>query len=224
MRPRSTTFEAGRSSGPVSALVARPKSARVLLVLAHGAGVSMRHRFMETVAQELADRDIATFRYQFPYMEAGRRRPDAPAVLEETVESAVKAAAEEAPDLPLIAGGKSLGGRMTSIVQARNPLPGVQGLVFLAFPLHPPDRPDSERAAHLKAVKLPMLFLQGTRDPLADLSLVKPVCRSLGKRATLHVVEGGDHSFQVLKRSGRDESDVMGELADTILTWSARVL
>lgn len=204
----------------VSALLIRPRGARLLYVLAHGAGAGMRHPFLEAVAQALAERDVATFRYQFPYLEAGRRRPDPPDVAAATVRAAVAAAAEAAPGLPLFAGGKSFGGRMTSTAQAREPLPGVVGLVFLGFPLHAPKQPSDQRASHLGDVEIPMLFLQGTRDDLADLTLLRPVCRQLGKRATLHVVDGGDHSFKVLKRSGRTDQEVLAELADTIADWS----
>jgi predicted alpha/beta-hydrolase family hydrolase len=185
----------------------------------------MRHRFMEAIAGALAGRGVATLRYQFPYTEAGRRSPDPPGVLQATVRAAVAAAAGHAPGLPLLAGGKSLGGRMTSSAAARGTLSGVRGLVFLGFPLHAPNRPGIERAEHLDAVQLPMLFLQGTRDALADLDLMRTVTTRLGPRATLHVVEGGDHSFGVLKRSGRSEAEVLAELGDTIVEWaSAQVL
>ena len=208
----------------MSALLQRPPEARLLYVLAHGAGAGMRHPFLESVARALAERGIATFRYQFPYVEAQTRRPDPPGVLEATVRSAVAAAASAAPGLPLVAGGKSLGGRMTSNAQAKQPLPGVRGLVFLGFPLHPPKRPGDARAEHLSAVQVPMLFLQGTRDDLAELQLLEPVCRRLGDRATLHVVEGADHSFRVLKRSGRNDADVLEELVDTVATWSGKLI
>ena len=208
----------------MSALLQRPPEARLLYVLAHGAGAGMRHPFLESVARALAERGIATFRYQFPYVEAQMRRPDPPGVLEATVRSAVAAAASAAPGLPLVAGGKSLGGRMTSNAQAKQPLPGVRGLVFLGFPLHPPKRAGDARAEHLSAVQVPMLFLQGTRDDLAELQLLEPVCRRLGDRATLHVVEGADHSFRVLKRSGRNDADVLEELVDTVATWSGKLI
>ena len=210
--------------GRVSALLQRPPEARLLYVLAHGAGAGMRHPFLASMASALAERGIATFRYQFPYVEAQTRRPDPPGVLEATVRSAVAAAASAAPGLPLVAGGKSLGGRMTSNAQAKQPLPGVRGLVFLGFPLHPPKRPGDARAEHLSAVQVPMLFLQGTRDDLAELQLLEPVCRRLGDRATLHVVEGADHSFRVLKRSGRNDADVLEELVDTVATWSGKLI
>ena len=206
--------------GEVSALVARPKDARWLLLLAHGAGAGMTHPFMEKLSADLAAVGIATFRYQFPYMEQRRHVPDPPAVLIATVVSAVRAAEQAAPDLPLLAGGKSMGGRMTSQAAAQHPLDGVQGLVFFAFPLHPPNRPGTKRADHLAKVTIPMLFLQGTRDTLADLELLRPVCTKLGARATLHVIETADHSFHVLKSSGRTDADVLQELAETTVSWA----
>jgi hypothetical protein len=209
----------GERVGRVSGLLTRPADARVLYVLAHGAGAGMRHRFMEAIAAALAERGVASLRYQFPYVETGSRRPDPPAVLEAAVRAAVAAAAQAAPDLPLIAGGKSLGGRMTSGAAARAALPGVAGLVFLGFPLHRPKQPSEDRAAHLSQVTLPMLFLQGTRDELADLGLITGVCARLGALATLHVVEGADHGFEVLKRSGRTDAYVLAELADTVVSW-----
>jgi len=184
----------------------------------------MRHRFMERMAQALAERGMATLRFQFPYMEAGGGRPDPPGVLEAAVRAAVDAARDGLPGLPLVAGGKSLGGRMTSNAQARRPLPGVGGLVFLGFPLHPAKQPGETRADHLRAVELPMLFLQGTRDALAELDRITAVCGRLGSRATLHVVEGADHSFAVLKRSGRSEAEVMDELANSLGSWCRSVL
>ena len=183
----------------------------------------MRHPFMAAIAEALAERGIGTFRYEFPYMRERRGRPDPPAVAAQAVREAVIAAAKVEPGLPLLAGGKSFGGRMTSTAQAQEPLPGVVGLVFLGFPLHPPKAPGDKRAAHLSDVGIPMLFLQGTRDDLADLTLMKPLCRSLGKRATLHIVEGADHSFKVVKRSGRTDAEAMVELADTIASWSTQL-
>jgi predicted alpha/beta-hydrolase family hydrolase len=209
--------------GTVSGLLRRPDDAAALLVLAHGAGAGMRHPFMERVAGALADRAIATLRYQFPYMEAGKKRPDRAPVARATVRAAVGAAAEAAGGLPIFAGGKSFGGRMTSGASAEEALPGVRGLVFLGFPLHAVGRPGTERAGHLRAVDVPMLFVQGTRDRLADLDLLGPILDDLGDRATLHVVDGGDHSFKVLKRSGRTEAEVMAEIADAIAGFIARV-
>jgi predicted alpha/beta-hydrolase family hydrolase len=215
------SIEVGERVGRVSGLLLQPPEPRYLYVLAHGAGAAMRHRFMEAIAGALAGRGVATLRYQFPYTEAGRRSPDPPGVLQATVRAAVAAAAGHAPGLPLLAGGKSLGGRMTSSAAARGNLSGVRGLVFLGFPLHAPNRRGIERAEHLDAVQLPMLFLQGTRDALADLDLMRTVTTRLGPRATLHVVEGGDHSFGVLKRSGRSEAEVLAELGDTIVEWAS---
>ncbi|HEV8454793.1 MAG TPA: alpha/beta family hydrolase [Gemmatimonadales bacterium] len=206
--------------GSVSAILRRPPDAWLLFVLAHGAGAGMRHRFLESISGTLAERGIATLRYQFPYVEAGRKRPDYPSALEATVRAAAAKAAELAPELPVIAGGKSLGGRMTSGAAAAAPLAGVRGLVFLGFPLHPPGQPGTSRADHLDRVDLPMLFLQGTRDNFARLDLITDVCEELDPNATLHVVEGGDHSFAVLKRSGRTQSEVLGELVDTTVEWA----
>jgi len=214
----------GETTGDVSALLVRPADARLLYVLAHGAGAGMRHPFLETISQRLAEQEIATLRYQFPYMEQRARRPDPPAVAAAAVRAAVIEAARAAPGLPLLAGGKSFGGRMTSTAQAGEPLPGVRGLVFLGFPLHPPGRPGNERAEHLTQVQIPMLFLQGTRDDFADLKLLRPVVKRLGTRATLHLVDGGDHSFKVLKKSGRTGADVMTELVGAIVEWAAGIV
>jgi predicted alpha/beta-hydrolase family hydrolase len=190
-----------------------------LFVLAHGAGAGMRHPFLEKISALLGERGVATYRYEFLYMEKRSGRPDPPAVAEARVREAVIDAALVAPGLPVFAGGKSFGGRMTSQAQAHEPLPGVHGLAFLGFPLHPPGRPGTSRAEHLSDVKVPMLFLQGTRDEFAGLELLRPIVKKLGTSVTLHIVEGGDHSFKVLKRTGRDETDVMNELADTIASW-----
>ena len=210
--------------GDVSGLLLRPDGARLLYVLAHGAGAGMRHPFLESIAQRLAERSVATLRYQFPYIERRARRPDPPAVAAATVRAAVIEAARVAPGLPLVAGGKSFGGRMTSTAQAEVPLAGVRGLVFLGFPLHAPGRPSDKRAEHLAQVRIPMLFLQGDRDEFADLKLLKPVVKQLGERATLHLAEGGDHSFHVLKRSGRTDTEVMAELVETIVVWTAGIV
>jgi predicted alpha/beta-hydrolase family hydrolase len=211
-------------AGEVSALLERPRDARCLLVLAHGAGAGMRHPFMEAVSERLAQRRVASFRFQFPYMERGRRGPDRRPVLLAAVRAAVAAAAKEAGDLPLLAGGKSMGGRMTSLAAAESPLPQVRGLVFLGFPLHPAGRPSAERGAHLSGVAHPMLFLQGTRDGLADLALLRSLCAELSPRATLRVLEGGDHSFHVLKRSGRTDAEALDELTDAVVDWSTPLL
>src|SRR5438552_673610 len=210
--------------GDVSGLLLRPADARLLYVLAHGAGAGMRHPFLESLAQRLADRSVATLRYQFPYMERRASRPDPPAVAAATVRAAVEEAARVAPGLPLVAGGKSFGGRMTSTAQAEDPRSGVRGLVFLGFPLHPPGRPGDKRAEHLAQVRIPMLFLQGDRDEFADLNLLKPVVKRLGAGATLYPVEGGDHSYYVLKRSGRTDADVMTELVQAIVDWSRQLI
>jgi uncharacterized protein len=212
-------IDVGDRVGQVSGILLRPPDAWVTYVLAHGAGAGMRHSFMQAIAESLARHGIATLRYQFPYTESGGRRPDPPGVLQATVRAAVAKAREMTPELPLVAGGKSLGGRMTSNAAARDPLPGVLGLVFLGFPLHPPKQPGESRADHLAAVELPMLFLQGTRDALAELDLITSVCARLGPGVTLHVVEGADHSFAVLKRSGRNDAEVMEELALSVAEW-----
>ena len=219
------TFTVNERIGRVSALLVLPPppGARLVCVLAHGAGAGMRHPFLESVAQALAELAIATLRYQFPYMEARARRPDPPAVAELAVRAAVAEAARAAPGLPLLAGGKSFGGRMTSSAQAKEPLPGVHGLVFLGFPLHPPGRPGDQRAEHLAEVQIPMLFLQGTRDEFADLKLLGPVIKRLGTRATLHLVDGADHSFHVLKRSGRTDGEVLRELMGAVGDWARKL-
>jgi predicted alpha/beta-hydrolase family hydrolase len=203
----------------VSALLQAPPAVRACYVLAHGAGAGMTHPFMAAVAAGLFARDIATLRYQFPSMEAGKKRPDPPALAQATVRAAVAAAARELPRLPLVAGGKSFGGRMTSQAQAAAPLPGVRGLVFLGFPLHPAGRPSRERAQHLAAIDVPMLFLQGTRDELAHLAELEPVVAALGKRATLRLYEDADHSFHVPRRSGRADAQVLDEMLDALSAW-----
>ncbi len=208
----------------VSGLFLLPPAARALYVLAHGAGAGMRHPFLTTMATELAERGIATLRYQFPYMEAGSRRPDSPALAHAAVRAAVAEAARRAPGLPLIAGGKSFGARMTSQAEALEPLPGVVGLAFLGFPLHPPGKPGDERGDHLKDVRLPMLFLQGTRDEFAHLDLLEPFCRQLGRGATLHLVEAANHSFKVPAKSGRKDTDVRTELTDRLAAWADEIL
>jgi len=202
-------------------LLVKPPDARALLVLAHGAGAGMRHAFLERMAQALADRKIATFRYEFAYMEKHAGRPDPPAVAAARVREAVGEAARVAPGLPLFAGGKSFGGRMTSTAAAEAPLPGLRGLVFLGFPLHPPGQPGTSRADHLDRVTVPMLFLQGTRDQFAQLPLLEPVIARLQPRAVLHLIDSGDHSFKVPKSSGRTAEDVMNGLADTIAAWTS---
>jgi uncharacterized protein len=206
--------------GSVSATLVRPADSWLLYVLAHGAGAGMRHAFLESIATRLSRLGVATLRYQFPYLEAGRKRPDQPAVAEATVAAAVTKAHELAPGLPIIAGGKSFGGRMTSGAAASALLPGLAGLAFLGFPLHAPGQPGTSRAEHLFRVELPMLFLQGTRDQFARLDLISEVARRLGARATLHLVDGGDHSFAVPKSSGRSREDVLADLSKTLVHWA----
>lgn len=215
-------FESG--AGRVSALLDAPKDAWAGYVVAHGAGAGMRHPFMTSVAQGLAARGVAVLRYQFPYMENGSGRPDRPPVAHATVRAAVAAAAKALPKLPFIAGGKSFGGRMTSQAQALDPLPGVAGLAFFGFPLHAAGKPSDERAAHLFDVDVPMLFLQGTRDALAELSLLKPLAKKLGGKTMLHLIEGGDHSFKVPAAAGRKPAAVMDELLDTFSEWARGIL
>ena len=218
-----TTFQASRSSGDVSALVSLPAGARWLLVLAHGAGAGMTHPFLERLAASLAARGVATFRYQFPYMERGSRRPDPAPVLEATVRAAVEAAAGLAGELPLLAGGKSMGGRMTSRAAAADPLPGVRGIAFYGFPLHASGKPGTERADHLDRVEVPLLFLQGSRDRLAGLDLLAPLVERLEAKATLHVIDDADHSFHVPARTGRTDAEVLDELADRTVAWAAKL-
>jgi predicted alpha/beta-hydrolase family hydrolase len=217
--PEPIAIPAGEAT--VSGLLEAPATARACYVLAHGAGAGMTHAFMAAVAGELAQRDIATLRYNFPYMERGSKRPDPPKVAHAAVRAAVAEAARRMPHLPLFAGGKSFGGRMTSQAQALQPLAGVRGLVFLGFPLHPAGKPSDERARHLADVRVPMLFLQGTRDELADLALLRPVVSSLGDRATLEIVEDADHSFHVPAKSGRRDAAVRAELLDRLAAWMA---
>jgi predicted alpha/beta-hydrolase family hydrolase len=211
------------NAASISALLLRPDNARACFVFAHGAGAEMSHPFMETVATGLYDRGIATLRYQFRYMEKGSKRPDAPVVAHAAVRAAVQEAARLSPGLPLIAGGKSFGGRMTSQAQAIAPLANVRGLAFLGFPLHPAGKPSVARAAHLSDIDIPMLFLQGTRDDLAEMTLLEPVVKGLGGLAALHVVQEGDHSFHVLARSGRNDREVMNEVLDALSAWIGRL-
>ena len=206
----------------VSGLLLAPPDARACYVLAHGAGAGMAHPFMQAIAAGFAARGIATLRYQFPSMEAGRKRTDPPAIAHAAVRAAVAEAQRRFPKVPLFAGGKSFGGRMTSQAQAVSPLPGVRGLVFLGFPLHPANKPSSERAKHLADVTVPMLFLQGTRDALAELDQLKPVCKALGARATLRLFEHADHSFHVPARSGNDAA-VRAEVLDAAAQWISAI-
>jgi predicted alpha/beta-hydrolase family hydrolase len=208
----------------VSGLLHAPKNAHVCYVLAHGAGAGMTHPFIAAVADGLAERGIATLRYQFPYMEQGSKRPDTPKLAQATVRAAVAQASRMVPKLALVAGGKSFGGRMTSQAQAESPLPGVRGLAFLGFPLHAVGRPSDERAKHLLEVAIPMLFLQGTRDALADVHLVKNLAKKLGSRATLKLLFDADHSFHVPARSGRKDAEVRAEVLDAIASWIETVV
>ncbi len=216
--PQYLTIDTGKS-GPVSALLLRPDTPRACFVFAHGAGAGMTHSFMDAFAAGLSDRGIASLRYQFPYMEKGSKRPDPPAIAQATARAAVTEAGRIFPGLALIAGGKSFGGRMTSQAQAASPLSGVRGIAFVGFPLHPAGKPSTDRADHLATIEIPMLFLQGTRDSLAEVALIEGVVQRLGSRATLHLVEGADHSFHVLARSGRKDAEVMNEILDAFVRW-----
>jgi predicted alpha/beta-hydrolase family hydrolase len=208
----------------VSGLLQNPSGARTCYVLAHGAGAGMGHPFMENVARGLASRGIATLRYQFPYMERGSKRPDPPPLAQATVRAAVAAAQRLLPDIALIAGGKSFGGRMTSQAQAKARLEGVHGLAFLGFPLHPAGQPSQDRAEHLFEVQIPMIFLQGTRDNLASLDQLEPVCKQLGKRATLTLFADADHSFHVPARTGRKDAQVLDDVLDALARWLDNVI
>ena len=203
----------------VSALLIRPENAKALYIFAHGAGAGMTHRSMASNAKGLAERGIATLRYQFPYMERGSKRPDSPKIAHAAVRAAAVEAARRAPDLPMFAGGRSFGGRMTSQAQAESPLPGVRGLAFLGFPLHPAGRPGVERAEHLSRVLVPMLFVSGARDALAEMDLFKPVVDGLGDQATLHVIADADHSLKVSAKSGRTSAQAEGEALDAMAEW-----
>lgn len=207
------------AGGTISGLLDSPANAEACYVFAHGAGAGMNHAFIAAMASGLAQRRIATLRFQFPYMEQGSKRTDPPKIAHAAVRAAVQEAAKRLPDVPLFAGGKSYGGRMASQAQAAEPLANVRGLVFAGFPLHPAGKPSTERAGHLADVRVPMLFLQGTRDTLADLDLIRETTATLGSRATLHVVEGADHSFHVLARSGRNDAQVREELLDAMAGW-----
>jgi uncharacterized protein len=220
---KSLTIAVGDGVG-VSGLLQAPHRARACYVLAHGAGAGMTHPFMAAAAAGLAERDIATLRYQFPYMERGSKRPDPPKLAQATVRAAIAAAQASTPGLPLIAGGKSFGGRMTSQAQATAPLPGVRGLAFLGFPLHAAGRPSDERGEHLFAVQVPMLFLQGTKDTLAALDELQPLCKKLGRRATLKLFADADHSFHVPARSGRKDNEVFAVLLDALADWVSGVI
>jgi len=221
--PQSITISI-EDTQSVSGLLQLPQNGRACYVLAHGAGAGMTHPFLTAIADGLAERGVATLRYQFPYMEKRSSRPDSPKTAHAAVRAAVLAASRLAPELALFAGGKSFGGRMTSQAQAAAPLPGVRGLVFLGFPLHPPGSPSVERAKHLFDVKVPMLFLQGTRDEFAHLTLLEPLCQQLGARATLKLFQDADHSFHVPARTGRKDAEVRVELLNALADWVGTVL
>jgi len=220
MEQRELRIPVGAEIGHVSAILDRPEDARWLLVLAHGAGAGMRHSFMEASVEALAGHGVATLRFMFPYTEAGRKRPDRPSRLLPAITAAISTAGTLEPSLPLLVGGKSMGGRMTSTLASEAGIGPASGIVFFGFPLHAPGRDGTGRAAHLAGVTVPMLFLQGTRDRLANLDLMREVTGALGQRATLHIVEGADHGFHVLKRSGRTDDDVIEELAATTAAWA----
>jgi predicted alpha/beta-hydrolase family hydrolase len=208
----------------VSGLLNAPPQAKACYILAHGAGAGMTHPFMTSIANGLAERGIASLRYQFPYMEQGSKRPDPPKLAHATVGAVVREACRLMPNLSLFAGGKSFGGRMTSQAQALSPLPGVRGLIFLGFPLHPPGKPSNERAKHLFEVKIPTLFLQGTRDDFANLQLLEELCKELGALATLKLFQDADHSFHVPARTGRNDAEVRSELLDVLAHWIHRAI
>jgi predicted alpha/beta-hydrolase family hydrolase len=221
-KAKEMKFLATLEKGEVSALLIRPADASCLLVLGHGASTNMRHATLQTIAERMAGAGVATFRYNFPYMEHGTGR-DSQEVCTATVRSAVVAARKAAPDLPILAGGHSFGGRMTSTAASESSLDGVHGLVFFSFPLHQPGRPDTKRADHLSAVTVPMLFLSGTRDEMADPDLLQAVCKKLGKRVTLHPLDTADHGFRILKRSRRSEEDVFVEMARITREWASKL-
>jgi predicted alpha/beta-hydrolase family hydrolase len=212
-------FFVNQKAGIVSALLVKPSDARAFLLVAHGAGAGMRHSFMEQLAAKLGDHKVATLRYQFPYMEKRTKRPDHQSVLIDTVRAAAATARKQAGELPLFAGGKSMGGRMTSLAAAEGLLDGVRGLIFFGFPLHAAGQPGAERGQHLVKISIPMLFLQGSRDALADLKLLKPLCAKIGKHAELDVVEGADHSFRLLKSAGRSDEKVMDDIIERAARW-----
>ena len=223
LNPSNIKFIASKSSGEVSGILLLPDKPKFLLLFAHGAGAGMNHPFMEKMSGYLAEENIGTLRYNFPYTEKKIKRPDPAPILMQTVRSAVEAAKKHGGDIPLFAGGKSMGGRMTSMAASKKPLNGIKGIVFFGFPLHAPGKPSDERGEHLFNVSVPMLFLQGTRDKLADLKLLKPIIKKLKDKATLHIVDGADHSFHLLKSSGRDDEDVLKEIAKEIGEWGTKV-
>lgn len=214
-----TKFLATPEKGEVSAILMRPDGASHLLVLGHGAGADMRSASMQNIAEALAEQQIATLRYNFPFKEHSRGGVDSPKVATATVRAAVADARRLEPKMTLLAGGHSFGGRMTTTAQSESPLDGVKGLVLFSFPLHAPNRPDNSRAAHLDAIKIPMLFLSGTRDALNDLTLFRPVIKKLEKRATLHTIDTGDHSYKIPKKTRTSDEDVFAEMARVTRDW-----
>jgi predicted alpha/beta-hydrolase family hydrolase len=223
LRPTAKKLTFANEGTPLSAILIKPSKARACFVFAHGAGAGMSHPFMEQIAAGLYGRGIATLRYQFPFMEKGSKRPDRPAIAHAAVRAAVAEARKRCRGIPVIAGGKSFGGRMTSQAQAIEPLEGVLGLAFLGFPLHPSAKPSIARAEHLSKIWLPMLFVQGTRDKLADPALLVPVLKKLGRKASAHMIDQADHAFHVPARSGRDDGDVVTEIVDAFARWTTLI-
>jgi len=223
LRTENIKFIATKSSGEVSGILSMPDDSECLLLFAHGAGAGMRHNFMERMSANLNENRIGTLRYNFPYVEKKKRAPDPAPVLMETVRSAFRTAGEFSDKIPILAGGKSMGGRMTSMAASENKLDGVEGIIFFGFPLHAPGKPSDERAVHLYKVNIPMLFLQGTRDKLADLSLLKPVVRKLKDKATLHIFEGADHSFHLSGNTGSNDDQLLKEMAAKVAEWSRAI-
>lgn len=223
MKTKNIKFTATESSGEVSGILAIPDKSKSLLILAHGAGAGMDHIFMEKISGYLYDAGIGTLRYNFPYTEKKKKSPDSTPILIKTVRSAVKAAKKYTGDNPLFAGGKSMGGRMTSMAASKEPLEDVRGIIFFGFPLHAPAKPSNERAEHLFNVNYPMLFLQGTRDKLADLNLLKPIINKLSSKTALHIIEGADHSFHMPKSLGRGEEEVFKELVNETVEWMNKI-
>ena len=224
IKNRNIKFTASKSSGEVNGILILPDKPKFLLLFAHGAGAGMKHPFMEKVSANLAEENIGTLRYNFPYTEKKIKRPDPAPILMQTVRSAVEAAKKYAGDIPLYAGGKSMGGRMTSMAASKEQLNEIKGIIFFGFPLHAPGKPSDERGEHLFNVSVPMLFLQGTRDKLADLKLLKPIVKKLKNKATLHTIEGADHSFHLLKSSGRNDEDVLKEIVKKVGEWENGIM
>jgi predicted alpha/beta-hydrolase family hydrolase len=223
LKTRNIKFSATKSSGEVSGILLLPEKPKFLLLFAHGAGAGMNHPFMEKMSSYLASESIGTLRYNFPYTEKKIKRPDPAPLLTQTIRSAVEAAKKYSGDIQLFAGGKSMGGRMTSMAASKEPLNGIKGIIFFGFPLHAPGKPSDERGEHLFNVSVPMLFLQGTRDKLADPKLLKPIVKKLKEKATLHIIDGADHSFHFLKSSGRNDEEVFIEIARTVGEWGMKV-